>query len=253
MTNQELQLQQTTQVVSRLQQACATAFKDVMSELVPGMSEQQIADALRGHLANQDITQHWYDVPFNVLIGIERFRIGTTTSDYAVKAPSSQVTLAPGHTVYADFSPVDGKTGIWGDWSSTCIFRPTTEADNLQLRFLETMRKLHRKGITLITADTTGDEVAQYYLDRFAGLGVKLLDVRNNVGHSMHAGHKSQANRIWIDLQNRKPLGPGIFTVEPGGITDDGEMVARFEECILIPKTGPATIIDSGPMVPLDV
>jgi Xaa-Pro aminopeptidase len=252
MANQEQQVQPTTQVVSRLQRACATAFTEVMSTLTPGKTEQEIADALRRHLANQGLTQHWYDVPFVVLIGVERFRIGLTTPDYTIKAPSPDVRLEAGLTLHADFSPMDPDTGIWGDWSSTCIFRPTTSAHSQQLAFLETMRRLHRKGITLITAQTTGAEVAEYFLDRFAGLGVQLADVRDNVGHSIHAGPKSQANRTWLDLQNNHPLGPGIFTVEPGGITEDDHLVARFEECIHIPESGPATVVDSGPMVPLD-
>jgi Xaa-Pro aminopeptidase len=242
-----------TKTVSRLQQACASTFTTVMRNLEPGMSELDIADALRKQLANLGITEHWYDVPFIVLVGADRFRTGLTTSDYDIKAPSPDVILEEGQAIHVDFSPVHPESGIWGDWSSTCVFRPTTAAHQQQLTFLETMRRLHRKGTTLISAETTGAEVAQYYLDRYAGLGVTLLDVRDNVGHSMHTGPKSQANRTWLDLTNHNPLGSGIFTVEPGGITEDGQMVARFEECIFVHETGPATIINSGPLVPLAV
>jgi Xaa-Pro aminopeptidase len=253
MPNATLKGEGATKVVRRLQQVCAGAFTTVMTSLRPGMTELDIADALREQLALQGINGHWYDVPYNVLIGPERFRIGTTTSDYAIKAPSAHVTLAEGQVVHADFAPMDPDTGIWGDWSSTCVFHPRAEAAREQLAFLKTMRALHRRGISLITASTTGAEVAQYYLDQYAKLGVTLLDVRNNVGHSMHAGPKSQATRTWLDLDNTRPLGPGIFTVEPGGISSEGDMVGRFEECILIPDTGRAAINGPTRLVPLAV
>ncbi len=248
MTNEEK-----VRVVGRLQDECADAFTAVMTSLQPGMSELGIADALRAHLTMHGITKHWYDVPFNVLVGVERFRIGTTTTDYGTKAPSAESRLAEGQAVFADFAPMDSKTGIWGDWASTCVFRPTESAGQEQLAFLEDMRALHYRGIALITAQTTGADVAQYFLDEYGRRGVTLLDVRNNVGHSMHAGPKREAKRIWLDLDNTKPLGPGVFTVEPGGIGRDGMVIARFEECILIPKTGQATIIGSSQPIPLSV
>lgn len=240
-------------VVGKLQRVCVRAFTDVTASLRVGMSEQDIAVALRAHMTSQGITEHWYDVPFNVLIGVERFRIGTTTTDYAVKAPDPTVLLQEGQVVFVDFAPMDSKTGIWGDWSSTCVFHPKTAAQRKQVTFLEEMRKLHRRGIAQITAKTTGADVAHYFLDQFARRGVRLLDVRNNVGHSMHAGPKGEANRIWLDLDNTKPLGPGIFTVEPGGISSDGNMVARFEECIRIPEKGHAVVMGPKEMVPLVV
>ena len=130
MTNGE-----TAQIVKNLQSACADTFTAVMTSLRPGMSEQDIAYALRAHLASQGIREHWYDVPFIVLIGAERFRAGTTTTDYGVKAPSSEALLREGQAIHVDFAPMDPDTGIWGDWSSTCFFRPATSADRRQLAF----------------------------------------------------------------------------------------------------------------------
>ncbi len=217
------------------------------------MSELDIADALRVHMAKQKIKEHWYNVPFVVLIGPERFRIGTTTTDYSIKAPNPTVLLKEGSAIHVDFAPMDPVTKTWGDWSTTCVFRPKSPAEKEQLAFLEMMRTLQRKGISQITAETTGAEIARYFLNQFESLGVTLLDVRNNVGHSIHAGPKVEANRTWLDLNNTNPLGPGIFTVEPGGIRNKDHAFARFEECILIPKSGHATIIGSKVMVPIEI
>src|ERR1035441_1029794 len=130
------------------------------------MSEVDIANNLREIFTQNGINDYWYDVPFNVLIGVKRFQVGLTTSDYQIKSPSPDAILEEGETVYVDFAPMDPRTGIWGDWSSTCVFRPKTTDFN-QAQFLEDMRSLHRQGIFKITAATTGADVAQYYLDRY--------------------------------------------------------------------------------------
>ena len=240
-------------IVARLQDLCIITFVIVSRRLQPGMSEHDIADALRATMAEHGITEHWYDVPFIVLIGGDRFVEGTLTSDYAVKAPSSHVKLSQGDAVHIDFSPMDPSTGAWGDWSTTFVFDPATPHHRDQLDFLEEMRALHGQGIAQITARTTGAQVAQYFMDEFAQRGVELVDVRRNVGHSIHIGPKSRSDRIWLDLANNSPLGPGIFTVEPGGIHRARNVVARFEKCILIPEQGPATILGKDRAVPLMV
>ncbi len=241
------------EIVERLQNACKDAFVGMMVSVEAGMSEKDIADVLRDNLAGLGITNHWYDVPFNVLIGVQRFRIGTTTTDYGVKSPSPHVQLEEGNVVYVDFSPMDPETGIWGDWSSTFVFRPQTEAAKRQVAFLETMRRVHCEGIPLIDARTTGAEVVRYYIDMYAKQNSIILDVRKNVGHSMHLGPKKGANRIWLDLENNNPLGSGIFTIEPGGMSSDEKMVARFEDCIFIPAVGAARIVGPAEPVPVSI
>lgn len=227
-----MKLEEKVRIVGNLQIECADTFVAVLSSVKPGMSEHDIANELRAHMAWKGIADYWYEVPFIVLIGVERFCEGTTTTDYGVKAPSPDVVLSRGDVIHVDFSPMDPATGIRGDWSSTGVYQPETKAQHEQVDFLEKMRTLHREGARRITASTTGADVANYFHERYKQFETTLLDVRNNVGHSIHTGPKAQANRTWLDTTNTTPLGPGIFTVEPGGVTTDGTKVVRFEECI---------------------
>lgn len=240
------------QKVSNLQSICADSYVDAMENLQIGMSEVDIANILRELLEKQGINQHWYDVPFNVLIGVDRFKVGTTTTDYSLKSPSPDVKLEIGQFVHVDFAPMDPESCLWGDWSSTCVFRPNGEFGKAQVEFLDKMRRLQRTGISQITARTTGADVARYFLDQYEKFEVTLLDVRNNVGHSMHSGPKSEAERIWLDTENANPLGVGLYTVEPGGISRDGMYVARFEDCIYISPAGGASILGITELVPLE-
>ena len=149
------------QIVANLQIICAEAYISVMSNLWVGMSENDIADELRKYLKKSGITDHWYDVPFLVLIGVDRFIEGTTTADYAVKSPSPNVLLKPEQFIFVDFAPMDPKTGDWGDWSSTCVFRPKLKKANKQLEFLNKVRHIQLGGIEKITAVTTAADMAK--------------------------------------------------------------------------------------------
>ncbi len=84
-----------------------------------------------------------------------------------------------------------------------------------------------------------------------------LWDARKNVGHSLHAGAKDKANRVWLDSNNTNPLGEGFFGVEPCGYRKErdgkGVVVARFEESIYIPNNGNAVILGSKELVPLSI
>jgi len=119
------------------------------------------------------------------------------------------------------------------------------------------MRNIQRSVIAKITFKTTGAEIASYYLNVFAGKGITLLDVRNNVGHTVHEGPKDSSQRIWLDQNNTKPLGEGIFTLEPGGIRQkkdgSGIVVGRYEECVYIPKLGNAILLGSKELLPLTI
>jgi hypothetical protein len=245
------------ETLGRLQTTCADVFAAVTSNLQVGMSETDIAHQLDQEFKYQGIADHWYDVPFNVLIGTDRFVEGLTTSDYAIKNPSSQVRLGEGSPVYVDLSPIDPATRQWGDWSSTAVFQPRKGVDDEQIAFLQEMRDIHRQGIAQITSGTTGADVANYYLDAYKKLGVTLLDVRNNVGHSLHAVPKQEATRVWLDTDNQQPLGEGLFTVEPGGSRPKkagiGIVIARFEVSIHIPESGSAVILGDRQLPPLTI
>ncbi len=74
-----------------------------------------------------------------------------------------------------------------------------------------------------------------------------IITSSNNVGHSIHAGPKIKAQRIWLDEDNNAPLGEGIFTIEPGGFRNKKEgigiVVGRFEDCIYISPDGKAVLL----------
>lgn len=236
-----MDISEKVKIVTHLQKVSKEVFEAVSNSLEVGMSEVDIAELAKVDFEKRGITEFWYDVPLNVLVGIERFRIGTTTADYSIKAPAKDVFLDVGSTVFIDLSPMDPDTKTWGDFASMIVFRPRGGTDEKQLEFLSEVRNIQLSGVSKITAETTGAEVANYYIEEFKKRGITLLDVRNNVGHSIHAGSKEKTERVWLDLENTKPFGEGIFTIEPGGAR--GNLVARFEECIYIPKEGSAKIL----------
>lgn len=245
---------QVAKIIDNLQRISANIFTTVTSSLQAGMSESDIAELIKSKYESNGIVEFWYNVPQNVLIGVERFKVGNTTSNYEIKAPSKDIFLEEGSPVFIDLSPVDPKTKIWGDWASTFIFHPRQKIDDEQSEFLNEIRNIHREGMKKINSQTTGAEVAKYYLDAFRKRRITLLDVRNNVGHSLHSGPKNKAQRIWLDESNNHPLGEGFYAVEPGGIrpksNDKGIVIGRFEECIYIPKKGTAVILGEKEYVP---
>ena len=252
-----IEITEKKRVVERLQRICADVFLRVSSHLQVGQSEFEIAEAFDKAFKEHGIVKHWYDVPFNVLIGAERFIEGTMTTDYSIKAPVKNIRLQSGEICYADFAPMDTKTGIWGDWSATIVFHPRHGLDNEQVAFLQEMRSIQRGIIERISAETTGRQVIELLQAVYERQDITIADVRKNVGHSMHAGLKKDAKRVWLDEENTTPLGEGIFTFEPGVYkkSADGQrtLVARFEDCMYIPKKGFAEILGRKEPVPFVV
>lgn len=241
-----MRLPETCEITSQLQRVSAEVCEATLTSLESGMTEIDIAELLKQAFAKNDITKFWYDVPINVLVGPERFVEGLTTSDYDIKRPQPKSKLAPGLPVFIDLHPMDTATGYWGDYSRTIVFNPRSPRDDEQVEFLRQGQTIQQRGIAQITAATTGAVVLQFYKTAFAELGATLVDVRENAGHSIHAGPKDQASRVWLDAENNTPLGEGLFAVEPGGYkpaANGDTIVARFEDCIYIPPTGSARIL----------
>jgi len=119
-------------VVSELQKTSVDVFKTILPSLRIGMSDVDIAELSKQEFTKRGIKKFWYTIAFVVLIGVERFKIGTTTPDYAIKSPSKDVYLEAGLPVHMDFAPMDPKTKIWGDWSSTVVFHPRDGIDDEQ-------------------------------------------------------------------------------------------------------------------------
>jgi Xaa-Pro aminopeptidase len=244
-------------IVTQLQEHSQEVFSTVIEQINIGTNEVEIAELIRVEFQKRGITEFWYDVPINVLIGAERIKIGTTTTDYSVKNPSPHAFLQEGAPLFVDVHPIDSATKLWGDWASTVVFKPGLEKNDEDVKFLQEFREIHLEGISHITSQSTGAQVAKYYIEAFQKNDIMLLDVRDNLGHSMHEGPKENTKRVWLDLQNATPLGEGIFTLEPGGmrLKKNGKniLIARFEECIYLPKSGNATIVGGTKETPFYV
>lgn len=61
------------EIVSNLQKTSADVFNTVIQKLEVGLSEADIAELVRIEFKIRGIEEFWYNVPQNVLIGVERF------------------------------------------------------------------------------------------------------------------------------------------------------------------------------------
>lgn len=221
-------------LTDEMQRQCAHAYVTVASGLRAGMSETEIARALRNELRAAGVTDFWYDIPIVVLVGIPRF-MQMILADYGVKSPSEQVALQANTPFFVDIHPRHA-SGRWGNFAASGIYRP---AGGEQVAFLEQMQRIHREGIRQLTPRQTGAEVARWFGQLFQQYGIEHLDVRANFGHSMGAGLKSDYQRLFLDEHNDAPIGGYIYGIEPGGVrrSSAGQViaVARFEDCVYIP------------------
>jgi Xaa-Pro aminopeptidase len=242
-------------VVDRLQCSAAEAFVEVTEDLRSGVSEWHIANGIREILAGRGIRGYWYDIGVMALIGAERFK-QMAAPEYDTKTPSREVLVRPGQTIFVDIHPQDAKTGRWGNWATTALFQPRA-SDDEQMQLLEQMREIQQRGIATITAESTGADVASFFLGEFETHGISLLDVRSNVGHTMHSGSKSEARRAFLDTGNKSPLGSCVVGIEPGGFrpknSGPGDIVARFEDCVFVPHAGSAILLGPSSPVPLAI
>lgn len=220
-----------------MQRACVQAYLSVTANLREGMSEADIARAVRDDLQASGINDFWYDIPIVMMIGVERFMQSVVT-DYSVKSPSEQVTLQANSLFYIDIHPRH-ESGRWGNFAASGVFRP---ADDGQVELLERMQHTHHEGIAQLTGAQTGANVARWFLAQFGANSIEHVDVRANFGHSMGAGLKSEYARLFLDEANETPIGGGIYGIEPGGVRRNAaERVtsfARFEDCVYIPADG---------------
>ena len=227
--------------VKTLQLLSYDIYLNTISRLKSGMSENDIAEIILKQYKRAGIENFWYDIPIMVLIGEKRFL--DMNGDYEKKTPSDKYLLNTGDTINFDFTPIE-KDGLRGTFSATYIFRPKTDYDFEKIEFLKLMRKIQRDGIKQITSLSRVDDIANWYLDKFRGNGITLVDVRNNLGHSMHKGAKKNSDesekRIFIDTKNNNPIGEGIFAIEPAGFKrskneKDKILVGKFEDCLYVP------------------
>jgi hypothetical protein len=104
----------------------------------------------------------------------------------------------------------------------------------------------------------TGAAIMQWYLDTYKKRGIiPLLAEKPDMGHTIHKGAKVDAKRLLITPENTSLLGGSLYAVEPAGYREkkskDGIVVARFEECVSIPKVGASYRLGSKELVPLSL
>lgn len=247
----------TLDVVANLQNTSAEVFKTITKGFEVGDSEAKIAASIRLEFKKRGIVDFWYDVPIIVLMGTGRF-INGANADYATKSPSVDAVLKDGSIIYVDVHPQDNQTKLWGDWNTMAVFHPKVGIDDEQVAFLEEMREIHRRGIVQFTPIMTGADVANYYFDSYQERGITpLLGKKPDVGHTIHAGAKVDANRLLLCEENTTPIGRHIYAIEPGGFRPNksggGVVVGRFEECVYIPKLGNAILLGSKELLALTI
>jgi Xaa-Pro aminopeptidase len=244
-------------IVSRLQQASSEVFAEISQLLMSGLSEPEIANLISAAFEKRDIVKFWYDVPIIVLVGTERLIHGANT-DYATKSPSADVLLEPGSTIYIDVHPQDSETGLWGDWNTMAIFQPRQGLDDEQVAFLAEMREIHRTVISKIQPSWTGAELMESFFQAYEQAGITpMLGEKPDIGHTIHAGLKSESNRVLLNAANTTPIAGHFYAIEPAGTRQaehgGGQLVGRFEECIYVPEKGEVILLGSQKLVPISI
>lgn len=168
--------------VSKLQLCSYYIYSNTIRRVKEGMSEIDIAKIISEQFKERGIKQFWYDIPIMVLIGEDRFL--DMTGDYKNKSPSVNHLLKIGDTIHIDLTPKD-KEGFWGDFSATCVFHPKTDYDFEKVEFLRLVRKIQRDGIKRIKSVNKSSDIANWYLGKFRENNMTLVDVRNNLSHSI--------------------------------------------------------------------
>lgn len=245
---------ETIKVMSKLQKTSVEVFKAVAPSLKTGISELDIAQMMKDEFAKKRIYDFWYDVPIIVLIGTERF-INGVNANYVTKSPSREYLLKEGDVVYIDTHPQDNQTKLWGDWNTMIVFHPRKGIDDEQVAFLKEMQEIHREGIAQLTPMMTGVNIINYYFDTYQKRGITpLMGKKPDVGHTIHAGSKINANRLLLTTENTTPIRGHIYAIEPGGFrtkkSGEGVVVGRFEECVYIPKEGNVVLLGNKELLP---
>ena len=237
--------QKDIEIVSWLQEQSIGAYLKVANSLQSGMSEWDIAHSLKQELQKTGIVHYWYDVPITVLIGPNRFKHMADT-DYEIKSPRDTISLKENDVFFIDITSQESTQGRWGDFSATGVYKPK---NNEHVKFIEHMQMIHQEGISHIHADIKGCEVFEWFKKRFDEENVKLIDPRSNVGHTIGFGTKQTYNRIFLDASDQIQMKDSLYAIEPGGIK--GDLVSQFEDCMYVPKKGPAMILGRKEMLPV--
>jgi len=196
---------------NEVQKIAVKATERVALSLRPGFTELDIAERLQCELANHAITEQWY--PTLVCAGpntgkplSRRFHL-----------PSAEATVRENDIVIVDATPM--RHTVWGNWGQTVSIGGDSFFHNLSLECLEITEETLAFGKH--SAKTIGD-LFHYCMNLINERGLKLLDPRNDVGHSIFPVPLGQTvedtpleERLFISEQYADYPLRGIISIEP--------------------------------------
>ncbi len=202
-------------------------------QIKPGMSEKEISDKYYEMLKNVGLKNHWY--PILIYSGDWTGKPITRK----VHLPSKDMIIKNDDIIFIDSTPMD-KT-VWGNWCRTiCI------GNNLFYKKLcddcnEIVNQTYE--YAKLEAKTIGD-VFDFSMNLINQYGLKLLDSRNDVGHSIFQVHIGQSvdktplsDRLFLSEEYRNSELKGIISIEPqvGRINpEDGKMYGAKQQKVII-------------------
>ncbi len=179
-------------------------------KIKPGMSEKQIADEYTRMLSDVGLVDHWYPILINAgeNSGKAVSRRIHLPSDYVIKENDILI---------LDCTPID-KT-VWGNWAETFVIGDEPFYQNLSDDCLTVVKQTAE--FARIYAKTVG-EILDYCMKIATELGMKSLDSRNDVGHSIFQVPEGQTvektpleDRLFLNDDYRNTKLEGIISIEP--------------------------------------
>jgi len=183
-----------------------------------GISEAHIAELAENYMRKMTSGEFWYHgVGALVLVG-DRTTMSVSGKEYF---PDENNIVAEEDIVTVDLNPVI--KGCWGDYARTFVVskgklaRKESEIDDIFLEYLwrglRDIQKIHSDFLEWAKPEMTFDHVFSEVYQRLSRLGYKILDFRQNLGHTME---KKLEDRQFIVKGSELTLNKAkIFTLEP--------------------------------------
>jgi Xaa-Pro aminopeptidase len=187
------------------------ATERVALTLRPGFTELEIAQRLQSELASHSITEQWY--PTLVCAGANT---GKPLSR-RFHLPSADTKVRENDIVIVDSTPL--RHTVWGNWGQTVSIGGDPFFHNLSLECLEIAEETLAFGKH--SAETIGD-LFEFCMNLIEERGLKSLDPRNDVGHSIFPVPLGQTvedtplkERLFISKEYADYPLRGIISIEP--------------------------------------
>ena len=195
---------------SEIQKHVIPITRELGKKVNPGMSEKEIAIEYTKMLADVGLVDHWYPILINA-------------GENSGKAVSRRIHL-PGEYIIKendifilDCTPID-KT-VWGNWAETFVVGSDPFYQSLSNDCLIVVKQTAEFART--SAKTVG-EILDYCVNIATNLGMKSLDSRNDVGHSIFQVPEGQtvdktplSDRLFLNDDYRNAKLEGIISIEP--------------------------------------